>query len=40
MEVEDYASKIEDTINTNVDFLLDKAQCRIVADALRRELNE
>ena len=40
VEVDDYASKIEDTANPCVDFLLDQAQRRIVADALRRELNE
>lgn len=40
VEVDDYASKIEDTANQDVDYILDKAQRVIVAAALRRELYE
>jgi predicted nucleotidyltransferase len=37
-EVEDYARKVEDITNTQVDELLDNAQRLIVANALREEL--
>ena len=37
-EVEDYNKKVEDTTDSQVDNILDKAQRLIVADALREEL--
>lgn len=38
LEVGDYASKVEDVVNSYVDFILDKVQRTIIADALKREL--
>lgn len=40
VEVDDYVEKMEDTVNPNVDYILDNAQRLIVAAALRRELDE